>query len=127
MGYGDLPLLSKLRPAVAKHARYVITENLRVLEKGGAGRQAELIAQSHISQRDDFECSILEIDALVDSSGRHGIRAARLCGGGFGGTIIALLPSDQVIAWWKFIAKENPEANLISTYAVNEAESEHAA
>jgi galactokinase len=133
LGYGDLPRLNALRPVVAKRARHVITENLRVLEmvaaleKGDTARQAELIAQSHISQRDDFECSIPEIDALVESSIRYGIRAARLCGGGFGGAIIALVPNDQVVKWWKFVAKENPNASLISTYALNEAEAEHAA
>jgi len=133
LGYADLPRLSALRPVVAKRARHVITENLRVLEmvtaleKGDTARQAELIAQSHISQRDDFECSIPEIDALVESSIRYGIRAARLCGGGFGGAIIALVPNDQTSAWWKFVAKENPDAGLISTYALNQTEAEHAA
>lgn len=133
LGYDDLPKLAALRPVVAKRARHVITENRRVLEmvdaleKGDAARQAELIAQSHISQRDDFECSIPEIDALVESSNRYGIRGARLCGGGFGGAIIALVPNDQAVQWWKFVAKENPNASLISTYALNEAEAEHAA
>jgi galactokinase len=133
LGYGDLPKLSKLRPVVAKRAHHVITENLRVLEMvealqaGDAARQAELIAQSHISQRDDFECSISEIDALVESSWRFGVRAARLCGGGFGGAIIALVPNDQAVQWWKAVAKENPDSTLISTYALNETEAEHAA
>lgn len=133
LGYSDLPRLSALRPVVAKRARHVITENLRVLEmvealeQGDIARQAELVAQSHISQRDDFECSIPEIDALVESSNRYGIRAARLCGGGFGGAIIALVPKDEAVQWWKFVAKENPDSSLISTYALNEAESEHAA
>jgi len=133
LGYADLPRLDVLRPVVAKRARHVITENLRVLEmvdaleKGDPDRQAELIAQSHISQRDDFECSIPEIDALVESSGRYGIRAARLCGGGFGGAIIALVPKDQAARWWKYVAKENPNASLISTYALDGTETEHAA
>jgi galactokinase len=133
LGYADLPKLEALRPVVAKRAHHVITENMRVLEMvaaleaGDAARQAELIAQSHVSQRDDFECSIPEIDALVESSIRYGVRAARLCGGGFGGAIIALVPNDQVVKWWKFVAKENPNASLISTYALNETEAEHAA
>jgi galactokinase len=133
LGYADLPRLNALRPVVAKRARHVITENLRVLEmvqaleKGDVAREAELIAQSHVSQRDDFECSIPEIDALVESSIRFGIRAARLCGGGFGGAIIALVPKAQAVSWWKFVAKENPHASLISTYALSEADTEHAA
>ncbi len=125
LGYSDLPRLSTLREVVAKRARHVITENLRVLEFAAAleannvEKQAELIAASHISQRDDFECSIPEIDALVESSIRFGVRGARLVGGGFGGAIIALVPRDRTQAWWSFVSKENPNAALISTYALN--------
>lgn len=133
LGYGDLPRLSSLREVVAKRARHVITENLRVLEmvtaleKGDLARQAELIAASHVSQRDDFECSIPEIDALVESSIRFGVRGARLVGGGFGGAIIALVPREQAVAWWSFLSRENPNANLISTYALNKTSNEYAA
>ena len=133
LGYDDLPKLAKLRPVVAKRARHVVTENLRVLEmvealeKNDAARQADLMAQSHISQRDDFECSIPEIDTLVESSNRFGIRAARLCGGGFGGAIIAMVPQDRAVAWWKFVAGENPKACLISTYALKKSENEYVA
>lgn len=133
LGYKDLPRLPTLREVVAKRARHVITENLRVLEfaaaleSGDRAGQAELIADSHISQRDDFECSIPEIDALVESSNRFGIRGARLVGGGFGGAIIALVPRDKAAAWWAFVSKENPDASLISTYALNKTENEYAA
>jgi galactokinase len=133
LGYKDLPRLSTLREVVAKRARHVITENLRVLEfaaaleAGDLEKQADLIAASHVSQRDDFECSIPEIDALVESSNRYGIRGARLVGGGFGGAIIALVPREQAVAWWSFVSRENPNANLISTYVLNKKENEHAA
>jgi len=132
LGYADLPRLSSLRPVVAKRARHVITENLRVLEmvnaleKGDMEAQADLIAASHRSQRDDFECSTPEIDALVETSIRFGVRGARICGGGFGGAIIALVPFDQTGAWWRFVSEHNPKAKLISTYAVNNAKNEHA-
>jgi galactokinase len=125
LGYADLPRLSILREVVAKRARHVITENCRVLEfvdalgRGDNGKQAELIATSHISQRDDFECTIPEIDALVESSIRFGVPGARICGGGFGGAIIALVPSKQTDAWWAFVSRENPDASLISTYALS--------
>jgi len=133
LGYDDLPRLSALREVVARRARHVITENLRVLEfvsaleRGNTDKQADLIAASHASQRDDFECSIPEIDALVESSKRFGIRGARIVGGGFGGAIIALVPRTQTDAWWSFVSKENPDASLISHYALNRTENEHAA
>lgn len=133
LGYADLPKLSTLREVVAKRARHVITENLRVLEFVKAleaddrVKQAELLAVSHVSQRDDFECSIPEIDALVESSIRFGVKGARLCGGGFGGAVIALVPKADAVAWWSFVSKENPNAKLISTYALQSAKSEFAA
>ena len=132
LGYADLGRLSTLREIVARRARHVITENLRVLEfaealeRGDNEKQAELIAASHASQRDDFECSIPEIDALVESSKRFGVRGARLVGGGFGGAIIALVPRRQASAWWSFVSRENPDSNLISTYALKKAENESA-
>jgi len=126
LGYTDLPRLAGLPEVVAKRARHVITENLRVLEfvaaleKGDTEKQAELIAASHISQRDDFQCSIRETDALVESSWRFGVRGARIVGGGFGGAIIALVPGDCTDSWWRFVSKENPHARLISTYALHD-------
>jgi len=133
LGFDDLGRLSILPENVAKRARHVITENLRVLqfvealERGDLEKQADLIAASHVSQRDDFECSIPEIDALVESSKRFGIRGARLVGGGFGGAIIALVPQQDAVAWWNFISKENPDSSLISTYALSNSENEDAA
>lgn len=123
LGYGDLDRLAALPDVIARRARHVITENRRVLEfvaaleQGDAEKQADLLAASHASLRDDFEVSIPEIDALVESSKRYGIRGARIVGGGFGGAIIALVPRGEVTGWWSFVSKENPDAQLISTYA----------
>jgi galactokinase len=130
LGDGDLDRLSALPENVARRARHVITENRRVLafaealERGDDEKQADLIAASHASQRDDFECSIPEIDALVESSKRFGVRGARLVGGGFGGAIIALVRRRQAGAWWSFVSRENPNGSLISTYALKNAENE---
>ncbi len=124
MKESDLPLLSKLPDIIARRARHVVTENLRVLafvealEKGDTKKQDELIAASHVSQRDDYEVSIPEIDALVESSKRFGVLGARLVGGGFGGAIIALVPQSETRAWWAYVSKENPQATLISTYGL---------
>jgi galactokinase len=125
LGYDDLPRIEAIEDAVVRRrARHVVTENLRVLafaealEAGDDAEQAELIAQSHLSQRDDFEVTIPEIDALVESSNRFGVRGARICGGGFGGAIIALVPQAKAADWWTSVSKENPNGKLISTYAL---------
>ena len=74
-----------------------MTEDQRVLDSvaamkaGDLRRLGDLFAASHASQRDDFEVSVPEIDLLVDlASAEAGVFGARLTGGGFGGSIVAL-------------------------------------
>ena len=55
-----------------------------------------LLSSSHASMRDDFEVSVPEIDLLVTIAERQpGVFGARLTGGGFGGSIVALAPRDS--------------------------------
>lgn len=125
LGWDDLPRVEAIAdPVIRRRARHVVTENLRVLEfvqalkADDVEKQADLIAASHASLRDDYEVSIPEIDALVESSIRFGVRAARIVGGGFGGAIIALVPEGKAAAWWAAVSRENPNGRLISTYAL---------
>lgn len=80
-----------------KRARHVVTENARVLEFAHAStrRRGELMYASHASLRDDYEVSCEELDFLVDaSSGIPGVYGARMTGGGFGGSIVALIDAE---------------------------------
>jgi len=88
-------------PVLRRRARHVITENERVAETvalltGGdlAGVGAVLRA-SHISLRDDFEVSWPEADVAVDAATAAGALGARMMGGGFGGSALALVPAGQ--------------------------------
>ena len=56
-----------------------------------------LMAASHASMRDDFEITVPAIDRLVEIAERRdqGRGGARMTGGGFGGSVIALCPSDR--------------------------------
>ncbi|QMV16787.1 galactokinase [Vibrio spartinae] len=91
---------SELDEVVARRAQHVITENDRTckaaqaLAVGDIHTVAELMAQSHISMRDDFEITVPEIDILVDliktEIGEQG--GVRMTGGGFGGCVVALVP-----------------------------------
>jgi len=59
-----------------------------------------LLAASHASLRDDFEASTPEVDRLVESAqAAPGVIGARLTGGGFGGSVLALVASDAVGAF----------------------------
>ncbi len=48
------------------------------------------MSASHASQRDLYEVSVPEVDALVDRLRAEGALGARLTGGGFGGSVVAL-------------------------------------
>jgi galactokinase len=96
---GTGPLAGLAEPVLRRRARHVITENRRVLETAGllrAGRPAEagpLLTASHLSLRDDFEVSWPEADAAVTAALGAGALGARMTGGGFGGSVIALAPA----------------------------------
>ncbi len=81
-----------------RRARHIVTEVARVdacvtaLEDGDWDRVGELMRQSHASMRDDFEISCEELDVLVDTAvGHTGTLGARMTGGGFGGSAVALV------------------------------------
>lgn len=93
----DLSLTDSLPEIPRRRARHVISENARVkeavhcLKQEDARRLGELFFASHTSQRDDFAVSIPEIDLLVELCHSHPASfGARLTGGGFGGSIVAI-------------------------------------
>ncbi len=96
--------IAQLDPVLAKRARHVITENTRTIKAADALRQgdmqlmAQLMEESHISMRDDFEITVPEIDLIVDivkaEIGNQG--GVRMTGGDFGSCVVALLPLDLI-------------------------------
>jgi galactokinase len=88
----------ELSPESFRRCRHIITENHRVLEArdamlaGNPTRLGSIMTSAHASERDDFECSIHEIDFLVDTATQlPGCYGARLTGGGFGGCTVNLV------------------------------------
>ncbi|HZL80518.1 MAG TPA: galactokinase [Demequina sp.] len=85
-----------------RRVRHVVTENDRVLATvealatSGPESIGRLLLASHASMRDDFEISVPEIDTAVEASMSADAVGARLTGGGFGGSAIALVPTDRV-------------------------------
>ncbi|MFZ3454127.1 galactokinase [Arthrobacter sp. 7Tela_A1] len=85
-----------------RRARHVVSENARVLsvvEHLDSGRPAAglgpWLAASHESLRDDFEVSCPELDLAVEAATAAGAAGARMTGGGFGGSAIALVPASD--------------------------------
>jgi galactokinase len=99
-------------PLLTRRARHVVTENARVLgtvELLRAGRLSDvgpLLTASHVSLRDDFEVSWPEADIAVEAAITAGALGARMTGGGFGGSLIALAPIGQIRAVTDAVTRE---------------------
>lgn len=87
-----------------KRVRHVVTEIARVVafeELVSTGRVREvgpLLDASHASLRDDYEVSVAELDVAVESARAAGALGARMTGGGFGGSAIALIEAGSAHA-----------------------------
>ncbi|TDL45491.1 galactokinase [Microbacterium oleivorans] len=87
-----------------RRVRHVVTENQRVLDtvrtlrEQGPRAIGDLLYASHASMRDDFEISVPELDLAVETARANGAIGARMTGGGFGGSAIALIERDAVPA-----------------------------
>ncbi|MCQ1948245.1 galactokinase [Arthrobacter sp. zg-Y1116] len=99
--------LNRLDGETRRRVRHVLGENERVLQVVGHLRAGDvagignLLTASHASLRDDFEVSCPELDLAVDTALAAGALGARMTGGGFGGSAIALVrqeDEDQVRA-----------------------------
>jgi galactokinase len=99
---GLLAARGRLDDETYRRARHVVTEDQRVLDAVAALRDGDhkrlggLMLASHQSMRDDFEISTPELDLAVETSVGHGAIGARMTGGGFGGSAIALAPAELI-------------------------------
>ncbi len=116
----DLHALTRLAdPVLRRRARHVITDSARARavadvlaaaaagagqsENGGTNGERDtfqligkLLAEGHISLRDDFEVSWPAADVTVESATAAGAYGAKMIGGGFGGSVLALVPAEQL-------------------------------
>jgi galactokinase len=83
-------------------ARHAVTEIHRVMQAVDALNKKDfislgkLINQSHNSLRDDYTVSCPELDTAVDAANKAGALGARMVGGGFGGSAIALIKAQDM-------------------------------
>lgn len=99
---GQLPAALDRLPddELRRRVRHVVTENDRVagtvdlLRAGRVPDIGDLLTASHASLRHDYDVSCPELDLAVDTSLAAGALGARMTGGGFGGSVIALVPTD---------------------------------
>ena len=99
---GPSVLAAVADPVDARRARHVLTENRRVVDFVAAlgdsdfAEAGRIFTASHASMRDDFEITTEHIDLIADAAVGAGALGARMTGGGFGGCVIALVPTDRV-------------------------------
>ncbi len=94
----------RLDSVAVRRLRHVISEGQRVHEvarllgaptPASLQRLGEVFAAGHESVRCDWEASTPELDLLVELAHEKGAVAARMTGGGFGGSIVALAWTDE--------------------------------
>jgi galactokinase len=113
-GLTDVRVLRRLGdPLLRRRARHVITDSARAraiaaaLQGPGAADTAveaakiyrfigKLLVEGHASLRDDFEVSWPEADVTVETAITAGAYGAKMIGGGFGGSVLALVPTGSV-------------------------------
>ncbi len=101
----DLAALDGLDGLLHRRARHVVTENARVLStldtlRSGADPRAigPILTAGHESLRTEFEVATPALDACVAAAVRAGAHGARMVGGGFGGSAIALVDTSAVVS-----------------------------
>ena len=95
-----------------KRARHAVSENQRTLaaidamQKKDLEELGRLINASHISLHYDYEVSGKELDTLAENAWRQeGVLGARMIGGGFAGSAIAIVRKDKAEELKKNVGK----------------------
>jgi galactokinase len=109
--------LSRLAdPVLRRRARHVICDSWRARQIAGAldapagpgtfRRIGQLLTDGHASLRDDFEVSWKEADITVATARAAGALGAKMVGGGFGGSVLALVPAKRLAKVRAAVAEE---------------------
>ena len=92
---------------------HVVTENERVgaavnaLRQGNIEAFGQLLNQSHVSLRDDYEVSCSELDDMVEAARKvKGVYGSRMTGAGFGGCTVSLVAEEAVEEFRRRVAAE---------------------
>lgn len=97
---------------IKKRARHAVTENQRTIKAAKALKAGDLkefgllMNASHISLRDDYEVTGMELDTLVQAAwDQPGVIGARMTGAGFGGCALAIVANDQIDSFIENVGK----------------------
>jgi galactokinase len=102
-----------------RRVRHVLSENERVdatvaaLEHGDLDEVGALLDASHSSLRDDYEVSVPAVERAVETCREAGALGARIMGGGFGGSVLALFPPGAQLPPGAVRVEPGPAARLL--------------
>jgi len=122
-GLGDLTVeqfeenVNLIKNAVdRKRARHAVSENQRTLravealKRGDLKEFGALMNASHISLRDDYEVTGIELDTLVELAwNQEGVIGSRMTGAGFGGCTVSIVATGMVDAFLENVGKAYEE------------------
>jgi galactokinase len=124
---------SDLPQTIYQRCRHVVTENARVcdaaaaLEKADLATFGRLMAESHMSLKNDYEVSCPELDLMVEIAGQvEGMYGARMTGGGFGGSTVNLVDKRAVAEFHRSVATKYEKATGLSPQILVSAAAEGA-
>jgi len=115
----DPDAAAKLPAPLDRRARHVLSENARVdamvaaLAGADLAEAAALLDASHASLRDDYEASVPAVEDAVAALKRAGGAGARMVGGGFGGSVLGLLPPGVALPAFARPVAPGPPAALM--------------
>jgi galactokinase len=95
-----------------KRAKHAVYENQRTIKAVRALREGDIegfgrfMNESHISLRDDYEVTGMELDTLVEAAWRNSAVGSRMTGAGFGGCTVSLVRNDEIERFIKKVGEE---------------------
>lgn len=99
-------------PVRVKRARHAVYENQRTIKAVNALKADDIVLfgrlmnESHVSLRDDYEVTGIELDTLVEEAWKvEGVIGSRMTGAGFGGCTVSLVKDEAIDAFTEQVGK----------------------
>lgn len=103
-------------PVRVKRARHAVYENQRTIKAVEALKEnnieffGELMNESHVSLRDDYEVTGIELDTLVEAAWEiEGVIGSRMTGAGFGGCTVSIVEDEAIDTFIEKVGKTYQE------------------
>lgn len=96
-----------------KRAKHAVYENQRTIQAVNALKANDVVTfgklmnESHVSLRDDYEVTGIELDTLVEAAWKQeGVIGSRMTGAGFGGCTVSIVKEESIDAFIKNVGDD---------------------